>query len=49
MINYKLGKKFLLNFISGNDGPEKKDRNKVEMKEHKKTIWHLQKYTADVR
>ena len=43
----KLEKKFLLNFISVKDGPEKGEKQS-EMKEHKKTTWHLKKYTADV-
>ena len=30
-------------------GAKKKDRNKAEMKERKKTTGHLQKYATDVR
>ena len=36
-----------VNFISVKDGPET-DRKKSEMKEHKKTTWHMQKCTPDV-
>ena len=35
-------------YISVKNGPEKKDRNKAEMKECKKTTRHQQKYTVDV-
>ena len=39
---------FLYNFISVRDGPEKKGRNKAEMKERKKTTLDLLCIFADV-
>ena len=46
---YYQGGKFLENFVSVRDGPEKgTERSKAEMKEHQKMTLHLQKHTADV-